>query len=176
MARLWRQKLAICLGIYVDICCMQTQENALKLKAMRRAIFFCKVTIMHSYLPYLSNNFEDFFKRPKPYMNFQNLICDYKFHVCSNLKTTFNGIWSYVFLFNLFLLNSCSQITPFSETTPEKHHMQAWTNLAHRYPVFGRTILYACSIGHTKNGHAKPKFIPNWDTTKSNAFCSLLPK
>ena len=143
---------------------------------MRRAIFFCKVTIMHSYLPYLSNNFEDFFKRPKPYMNFQNLICDHKFHACSNLKTTFNGIWSYVFLFNLFLLNSCSQITPFSETTPDKHHMQAWTNLAHRYPVFGRTILYACSIGHTKNGHAKPKFIPNWDTTKSNAFCSLLPK
>ena len=88
-------------------------------KTMRRAIFFCKVTIMHSYLPYLSNNFEDFFKRPKPYMNFQNLICDHKFHVCSNLKTTFNGIWSYVFLFNLFLLNSCSQITPFSKTTPE---------------------------------------------------------
>ena len=69
----------------------------------------------------------------------------------------FKESWHYVFLLNLFLLNSCSQTTPSSKTISEKHHTQVWANLIHRGSFFVRTILLACPIKPTKKWARKTK-------------------
>ena len=82
----------------------------------------------------------------------------------SNVKVFALTSWSTVCKGSVFL-QFCGKI-----------QSQGCTNLFLGTDFFGRAILFACLIGHTKNGGSKPKYRSDWDATRRIASCSLLPK